>query len=165
MKVLVAYLSVSGNTKKVAEAIYKEIKGDKELKEMKEVTSLKGYDLCFIGFPIHAFGPAKEAKAFLEKNAAGKDMALFMTHATPEDKPLIQQWLERCKVAAPRANIVGLFHCQGELAQDVADMMLASKNEDLIAWAEQRDETLGQPDAARLKKARKFAKEIMGKYK
>ena len=165
MKVLIAYHSVSGNTKKVAEAIYKEIKTEKELKELKDVASLNGYDLCFIGFPIHAFGPANEAKAFLKQHTDGKDIALFMTHATPEEKPLIQQWLERCKVAAPRANIVGLFHCQGELAQDVADMMLASKNADLIAWAGQRDETLGQPDAGRLKKARKFAKEIMGKYK
>ena len=165
MKVLVAYHSISGNTKKVAEALYKEIKADKELKELKDVASLNGYDLCFIGFPIHAFGPANEAKAFLKQHTDGKDIALFMTHATPEEKPLIQQWLERCKVAAPRANIVGVFHCQGELAQDVADMMLASKNADLIAWAEQRDETLGLPDAARLKKARKFAKEIMGKYK
>jgi hypothetical protein len=30
--------------------------------------------------------------------------------------------------------------------------------------ASQRDETMGQPDAGKLKKARKFAKEIMGKY-
>ncbi len=165
MKVLVAYMSVSGNTKKVAEAIYKEIKADKELKELKDVASLNGYDLCFIGFPIHAFGPANEAKAFLEKNAAGKKIALFITHSAPEGAEPVSQWLESAKKAASGANIVGMFDCQGELAQNIADMMLGSKNADLIAKAEQRDQTLGQPDAGRLKKARKFAKEIMGKYK
>ena len=165
MKVLIAYHSVSGNTKKVAEAIYKEIRADKELKPLSDVKDLKGYDLSFIGFPIHAAGPANEAKAFLEKNVAGKDIALFITHAGQEDGPLIEKWLAACKMAASSANIVGFFHCRGELAQNVADMMLASKNADLITWAEHRSETLGQPDAGRLKKARKFAKEIMGKYK
>jgi hypothetical protein len=132
---------------------------------LKDVASLNGYDLCFIGFPIQAFGPANEAKAFLEKNAAGKNIALFVTHSAPEDGELVPQWLESCKKAASGANVVGLFHCQGELAQNIADMMLGSKNQQLIDWAEKRDTTLGQPDAGRLKKARKFAKEIMGKYK
>ena len=36
MKVLVAYHTVSGNTKKVAEVIFKEIKADKEIKPLSE---------------------------------------------------------------------------------------------------------------------------------
>ena len=166
MKVLIAYQSVSGNTRKVAEAIHKEIRADKELKPLSDVKDLKGYDLSFIGFPIHAYGPAKEAKDFLEKKVAGKDIALFITHSAPEEgEPKLEQWLAACKMAASGANIVGFFHCRGELAQNIADMMLGSKDADLIAKAERRHETLGQPDSGRLKKARKFAKDIMGKYK
>jgi len=165
MKVLVAYQSVSGNTRRVAEAIYKEIRADKELKPLSDVKDLKDYDLSFIGFPIQAYGPANEAKAFLEKKVAGKDIALFITHSAPEGEPQVQPWLAACKIAASSANIVGMFDCQGELAQNVADMMLGSKDPQLIAWAEQRNGTLGQPDGGRLKKARKFAKEIIGKYK
>ena len=165
MKVLVAYQSVSGNTRKVAEAIFKEIKADKELKELNAVKDLKGYDLSFIGFPIHAYGPANEAKDFIEKHVTGKDIALFITHASTEDEPQVQSWLATCKIAASSANILGLFHCRGELAQNVADMMIGSKDPQLAAWADRRKETLGQPDRGRLKKARKFAKEIMGKYK
>ena len=165
MKVLIAYHSVSGNTRKVAEAIYKEIRADKELKPLSDVKDIKGYDLSFIGFPIQGYGPSKEAKAFLEKKAAGKDVALFVTHSAPEDEPLVQSWLAACKIAASSANIVGVFDCQGELAQNVAELMLGSKDPQLIAWAERRQETLGQPDRGRLKKASKFAKEIMGKYK
>lgn len=165
MRVLVAYHSISGNTKKVAEAIFKEIKAEKEMKELREVKDLKGYDLSFIGFPIHAYGPSNDAKAFLEKKVGGKDIALFITHASPEDEPLVQNWIAASRIAASGANIVGLFHCRGELAQNVADMMLGSKDPDLITWAEHRPETLGQPDKARLKKASKFAKDLMGRYK
>jgi flavodoxin len=165
MKVLIAYQSVSGNTRKVAEAIYKEIRTDKEMKPLSDVKDLKGYDLSFIGFPIHAYGPANEAKAFLENKVAGKDIALFITHSAPEGEPQVQQWLAACKIAASGANIVGVFDCRGELAQNVADMMIGSKDPQLAAWADHRKETLGQPDRGRLKKARKFAKDIMGKYK
>jgi flavodoxin len=166
MKVLIAYHSISGNTRKVAEAIYKEIRADKELKPLSDVKDLKGYDLSFIGFPIQGYGPSKEAKEFLEKKVTGKDIALFVTHSAPEEgEPKLEQWLAACKIAASSANIVGVFDCQGELAQNVADMMLGSKDPQLTEWAGHRSETLGQPDRGRLKKARKFAKDIMGKYK
>jgi flavodoxin len=60
MKVLVAYMSRTGNTKKVAEAIYDAISQPKEIKRVEDVTSLEGYDLSFLGFPIHGFGPDKK---------------------------------------------------------------------------------------------------------
>ena len=106
MKVLVAYHSVSGSTRKVAEAIFKEIKAEKEMKELREVKDLKGYDLSFIGFPIHGYGPSNDAKTFLEKKVTGKDIALFITHSSPEDEPLVQNWLAACRIAASGANIV-----------------------------------------------------------
>ena len=48
MKVLVAYKSVTGNTKKVAEAIFNEIEGEKEIKNLKEIKGIEGYDLAFL---------------------------------------------------------------------------------------------------------------------
>ena len=165
MKVLIAYHTVSGNTQKVAEAIYKEIRADKEMMPLSEVRDLKGYDLSFIGFPIQAYGPAKEAREFLEKKVAGKDIALFITHSAPENEPQVQTWLAACKIAASSANIVGVFDCQGELAQNIKEMMLKSNDPQLVAWAERSRETLGQPDRNRLKKAARFAKDVMGRYK
>ena len=164
MKVIVAYMSQTGNTKKVAEAIFKEIKGKKEIKQMSEVSSLDDYDLAFIGFPIQGYGPAGEGKSFLEQHVKGKNIALFITHASPEDNPEVREWLERCQAAAAGANILGIFDCQGELSQAIADFMLNSGDPSLVADAKKRSTTVGQPDAARLKKARTFAKEIMKKY-
>ena len=164
MKVIVTYMSQTGNTRKVAEAIFEEIQTEKEIKALDEIDSLQGYDLSFIGFPIQIYGPAQPAKAFLEEHAAVKDIVLFVTHASPEDDKLLLQWLDACRAAAVGGNVVGLFHCRGELSEKVADMMKSSGDPDLVAWAEERPETLGQPDATRLERARAFARDIMKNY-
>jgi flavodoxin len=164
MRVLVTYMSQTGNTKKVAEAIFQELKGKKEIKPMSEVSSLDGYDLAFVGFPIQGYGPAGDAKSFLEQHSKKKNIVLFITHASPEDSPELKEWLGNCRTAAGAANLLGLFDCQGELSQVVADFMLNSGDPALAAWAKRRSETVGQPDAARLKKARTFAREIMKKH-
>ena len=164
MKVLVTYMSQTGNTKKVAEAIFQEIKGKKEIKPMSEVNSLNGYDLAFIGLPIQAYGPAAEGKSFLEQHSKGKNIALFITHASPEEQSELQEWLGKCKAAAVGANILGLFNCRGELSQAIADFMLNSGDPKLAEWAKERPQTLGQPDAARLNRARNFARVIMKKH-
>ncbi|UCC61121.1 MAG: flavodoxin [Dehalococcoidia bacterium] len=164
MKILVAYMSQTGNTKKVAEAIYREIQADKEIKALKELDGLEGHDLYFVGFPMHAFGPAHAAKVFLENHAAGKDIVLFITHASHEDSELIQEWLGNCRAAAVGGNVIDTFHCQGELSEQVAEMLKKSDDPQMVAWAEQRSETLGQPDAARLERARVFARDTMKQY-
>ncbi|MBS7250560.1 MAG: flavodoxin [Candidatus Freyarchaeota archaeon] len=175
MKVLVAYWTQTGNTKKIAEAIFGEIKGKKELKELDEVESLEGYDLAFIGFPINAFGPAAPAKKFLEKNVKGKNIALFVTHAAPDKKEdferygldfeEFQGWLERCKEPAAEANLVGFFDCQGELSEQIANFLKKQEDPKLRTFGEFRDKTLGQPDASRIERARIFAREILKKFK
>jgi hypothetical protein len=42
--------------------------------------------------------------------------------------------------------------------------MLNSGDPTLVEWGKKRSETVGQPDAARLKMARNFAREIMKKH-
>ncbi len=164
MKVLVAYMSQTGNTKKVAEAIFEEIHAETEIKELGELDRLEGHDLYFVGFPIHAFGPAHAAKDFLEKHAAGKDIVLFITHASHEEDELLQEWLGNCRAAAVGGNVIDLFHCRGELSEQIAAVLKESDDPWMVAWAEEYPETLGQPDAARLERARVFARDTMKKY-
>jgi flavodoxin len=163
MKVLVAYLSQTGKTKMVAQAIYDEIQGSKELKELKQVQDLEGYDLAFIGYPILQFGPPPDVAAFLEKKAAGKNIAIFITHSASEGLKELKEWLGNCLKPAAKANLKGVFNCQGELSQQIAEIMLKSGNEALVTWAKDRASTLGQPDAARLEKARIWAKDVVAK--
>jgi flavodoxin len=163
MKILVAYLSQSGQTKKVADAIFESIEGDKEIKPLSEVESLDGYDLSFIGFPIIAFGPAKEGKEFLEQKATGRKVALFITHAAPEDQEGVDAWLDKCKDAAADAELVGFFDCMGELAEAIADFLMKNEDPVMRSFGERRPETIGQPDESRLQLARDFAREVTGK--
>ena len=105
MTILVTYFSQTGNTKKVAEAIAAEIEGEKELLPMKQVESLEGYDLSFVGFPIQQFGAPPVATKFLGEKAAGKKVALFVTHASPSNHPLIGNLLDKCKEAASSSDL------------------------------------------------------------
>jgi flavodoxin len=131
MKVLVTYLSQTGNTKKVADAIFGEIKGDKEMKTLETTSDLNGYDLAFVGFPVWSSGPAEPAKKFLEAHAKGKKVALFVTHATPpvpQMREFLAGILANCKAAATQAQLVGFFDCQGVLSETVANMCTKSDN-------------------------------------
>lgn len=165
MKVLVAYLSLTGNTRKVAEAIYQGIQSDRELKPMDEVSGLDGYDLAFIGFPIHGIGqPAQEAGDFLKTHGKGKKVALFVTHSASEDSPYLPPWLENCRKAAQSTQLLGMFNCQGQIALEQVDLMLQDPDPRTLEILRLVvHSSLGKPDAASLAKAREFAVEMVGK--
>jgi len=163
MKVLVAYRSSTGNTKKVAEAIYDEIKQEKEIKSINDVESIENYDLVFLGFPIHNLGPDGKTVKFLKKHCVdNRQVALFITHASPEDHEDLPPMLDKFKQAAAGANIVDMFDCQGELAKAVKFLMSVHPSQKFRAWAKE-DDSPGKPDAARLEKARAFARDTMAK--
>jgi len=162
VKVLVAYTPRTGSTKKVAEAIYGAIPEPKEIRRIEDVTSLEDYDLSFLGFPMYASGPNRQAKTFLEANVEDKAIALFITHLAPEDAPSLQGWIQKFKDAAVGANIVGIFDCQAEASQLVKISALIHRDPQARASVRASQ---GQPDAARLERARAFANEIMNRLK
>jgi flavodoxin I len=161
-RVLVAYMTSTGNTRKVAEAIHGEIAAEKEIKPIGEVKDLGPYDLSFLGFPVHGYGPDKKAKALLEGLCKdGRKVALFVTHAAPEDEPEVSEYMAKFRQAAAGAELVGTFSCQGQLSKGVKFIMKISPNKKLRADAKS-DNSAGQPDTARLEKARAFARDMMG---
>lgn len=163
MKTLVTYVSNTGNTRKVAEAICDELPDEKEIKEISEVSSLEGYDLSFIGFPINANGPNPKAAEFLEKSTAGRKIAIFITHGAPDEHDDVEVWKEKCRRTAAGADIVGIFNCQGEVDPAVVDFLLKSDDPRLRSFGEQAPSTKGQPDESRLKRAREFVNHIVNK--
>ena len=83
MKTLVTYFSKTGNTRKVAEAIYQALdEGDKEIKPMQEVNSVSDYSLIFCGFPVHSHSVPVPAQNFLKKIPPESKAALFSTHGS-----------------------------------------------------------------------------------
>ena len=160
MKSAVVYYSATGSTKKIAEAIQSELGEGTPLATMDAHPSFDDRDVVFVGFPINAFGPPQVVKDFLAADAAGKCIALFITHASPDDNPAVQDWLKACKEAAAAADIVGIYHCQGQLAEPVKQYMLHSDDPHMVAWAE-GDDSQGKPDEAALARARAFARTIV----
>ncbi len=160
MKTLVTYFTQTGTTEKVARAIYEAIGGDKEIKELGEVESLDGFDLSFVGFPMHAGGPAQAGKDFLAARAQGKKVALFVLHASYDEGPGVAEAIEKCQEAAVGTELVGLFHCRGELSEQIAEFMMNSGREELVEWGSRRNETVGFPDEDCLERARDFARRI-----
>ena len=161
MKFIVAYLTKTGNTKKIAEAIYGEIVGEKEIKPIEAVESLDGYDVAFLGFPIHQMGPDKKTSKLLAKHCLkGRKVVLFITHAGPEGAPDLQPMLEKFRQAASEADLIDMFDCQGELAKTIKRIMSILPNAQFRLWAKQ-DNSQGQPDKARLDRARAFSRNVM----
>jgi flavodoxin len=164
MKVLVAYMTSTGNTKKIAEAIYGEITAEKEIRPIGEVQDIGTYDLTFLGFPTHGYGPDKKTKEFLARHCInGRKVALFVTHGAPENEPEVSEWMDKFKQAAAGAEIVGSFDCQGKLAKGVKFIMKISPKKEMRSQAK-RDNSEGQPDQTRLEKARFFAKETLSRF-
>lgn len=161
MRVLVAYMSKTGNTRKVAEAICEALDCEKEIMPIDRVVDLRGYDLTFLGFPMQRFGPDPKTVRYLQTHCLpGRDVALFVTHAAPEDEGQLPGWLTKFRDAASAAHIVGMFDCQGQLARGIKFIMSIVPNPELRSMA-RRDNSQGQPDAARLERARAFASAML----
>lgn len=158
-----AYISETGNTRKVAQAIYDEIPGEKDFMPVCDVPDSSVYDLIFMGFPMHQFGPDKKATMRMKQHCVpGRKVALFVTHAAPESEPELQGWLSKFKDAASGAEIIGFFDCQGQMSIPVKMVLRLSRDRKLREWAK-ADSSHGQPDEFRIKKAKEFAQEVLGK--
>jgi flavodoxin I len=163
MRVLVAYFSQTGNTRKVAEAIYGEIAAEKEIHEIGELQDLEGYDIVFYGFPIQAGNPAKDAGDFLRAQGDGKRIVIFVTHGAPEGAVRVGPWLDNIRGLVPGAGaeLVGLFDCQGEVSQAIVDFLLNNDDPELKRYGQETSEAKGLPDETRLQLARDFAREMI----
>ncbi|NHJ85563.1 MAG: flavodoxin [Asgard group archaeon] len=162
MKILVTYYSRSGNTKKIAEAIYNVIKNQKELLAIEQVKEVEQYDLLFIGTPIEKHGPVKSVVEFIRDKITDQQIAIFFTHAAAEHMEFVSMYRNKCIQLINNSNkLLGIFNCQGELSEEVADFMIQSENSQLQQFARMRQYTLNQPDAERLIKAQEFAKKIL----
>ena len=163
MKTAVVYHTASGNTQKVAAAIAAALEPAVTAVPLSDAPPLDDCDLVFFGMPIEQFGAPKPARAFLEQRCAGHRVALFVTHAAPEDAPELSPWLDNCRQAAAGTELVGLFNCQGQLAEPVRQAMLASGMPELVGFAEMANVAAGQPDESRLAAAAEFARDTAGR--
>ena len=161
MKALVTYYSETGNTEKVARAIYDTIHFEKELKTVQEVQNAKGFDIIFCGFPVIAHSVPGKAASFLKGLPDGQKVAFFSTHGSLRGGQLPKQAYEHAVGLASKAKVLGHFGCRGQVKQKVIDELI--KKIEHQAWAEEAQGAIGHPNEHDLADAEKFAAEMVAK--
>lgn len=182
MKTLVAYYTQTGNTQKIAQAIYAELTylgHDVAIKNVRRLKAeaLAGYDVLFLGSPCHSSDLAKPVKKLLDKMeaAAGMKLAGFVTHSayTPEGSEQHRQhyerWAGRCDdsfEAACKAkglHWIGYFSCQGAPSKLIEIFIRRAVIKDANEWPGYIAETRKHPNTDDEAKARAFAREAAGR--
>lgn len=158
MKTLVTYFSLTGNTQKIAEAIYETLKHDKEIEKIDECSDLDEYTLVFVGFPVHSHSVPFKVEAFLKNIPQGKKIALFSTHGSLTGSQLSREALENAVVLAPKAKVLGSFSCRGKISSEDLEVLMRSPEH--AAWTEMAVSARNHPDQNDLDDARAFARWI-----
>ena len=182
MKILVAYFSETGNTKKIAEAIGEEATAsghEVALKAVGEVneSQMANYDVIFVGSTCHSSDLAAPVKQFLSRvpKAAKFKLAGFVTHSTvmPEggtwQKEMYERWAGRCPATFDAAakekgiELLGFFHCQGAPSAPIEAFIRSTIISDEKQWAEYIEDARKHPTADDIEAAREFARSTLAK--
>ena len=167
MKVMVIYFSQTGNTEKIASAIYGEVSMSNEtvINKLDDVDpdSLNGYDQVFFGSPIHAGTIAKGIQDFLKKlpRLPGMRLAGFITHAaTAYPKQALDQmtqpFVEICR--DKDMEYLGCFNCQGYLADFMHEAVQKMQDSSDEEWQEKVKRMTGHPNTGDEADAKAFAR-------
>ncbi len=161
MKVLVTYFSKTGNTEKVAKAIYDAVATNRELLPLGKVDNISDCSVIFIGFPVHAHSVPAEVEAFLKKLPAGQRVAFFSTHGSLRGGQLPKQALEHAVSLNPAVQVLGAFGCRGKVSAHIIEGLMARPEHQ--SWAEEARTADAHPDANDLADAAAFVDEILKK--
>ena len=179
LKVLIAYYSETGNTEKIAKAIYDEASREHEahLKRIKDISAetLNDYDLVFLGSACHSSDLAAPVKRLLKEIPESPKFKLagFFTHSvwTPEQnehgKAHFDKWASKCIESfesiskEKRIDFKGYFNCQGSpnpgIQTFIRNEVISSDNE----WRTYIQEAKKHPTQEDCEKASSFARKII----
>lgn len=157
-KTLVAYFSQTGNTKKIAEAIFEALEGEKAIQPIDEIQSLGAYNLIFIGFPVHSHSVPLKIQNFIKNIPENKKIAFFSTHGSLTGSRLSREALEHAVTLAAKARILGTFSCRGKVSLKALEAF--KKSPEHAAWADMAVSAATHPDEGDLEDARSFSKWI-----
>ncbi|MFC2165735.1 flavodoxin family protein [Acidobacteriota bacterium] len=162
LKTLVTFESLTGNTKKIAEAIFEAVEGEKALIPLAEGPSLDEFSLVFIGFPVHSHSVPYKVETFLKNIPAGKKVAFFCTHGTLTGSRLSREALEYAVTLTTKARVLGTFTCRGKVSLEALEVL--SKSPEHSAWTDMAASARSHPDESDLKDAQAFAQWILTLY-
>ncbi len=161
MKALVAFYSESGNTEKLAKAIYNGINvSGKEIMPISEANA-KDHDVIFVGFPVQASSVPAKVEKFIKRLPEGKKVAYFVTHGSLRGGQLAISALYYAFSLALNVTVLGTFGCRGQVKPSLIDVLL--ENPEHKAWAMEAQSAVGHPDNADLEDGKEFANLMIAK--
>ncbi|MHC1749303.1 MAG: flavodoxin family protein BilS [Cellulosilyticaceae bacterium] len=166
MKYLVLYASLTGNTEKVAQAIYEALPEEKVIKKIGSEVNINEYDLIFLGYWADKGTCDPKTKAIFEA-IHNKKIALFATMGASEHGDYGKNISNHVADILPKDNtIIGTFICQGKLAKELKPRYEAlleknPKDEDVIKQLDNFEQSQSHPDEKDLEDAKTFAKSML----
>lgn len=122
MKILLTYSSLTGNTKKVAEAIFDVMPEGTQICPIEQAPSPDEYDFIIVGFWVDRENPDKKAQEYM-KQIQGKKVALFGTLGASPDSEHAYRTIENAKKLVQGNIIVGEFMCTGKIDPRITERL------------------------------------------
>ena len=182
MKMLIAHYSETGNTAKVAGAIYEGLstKGHEvDLLEVSEIEpdTLIAYDLVFLGSACHDADLVRPVKHILERipESPAFKLAGFATHAsyTPDggtrEQEVHEKWASGCSRSFRRVSeekgidFLGYHGCQGAPSPPIEQFIHSTIVTGEDEWEEYIQKVRKHPDEDDLRGAREFGLEVLAR--
>jgi flavodoxin len=145
MKSLVVYSSQTGNTRKLAEAVFEMLPDDKTLYPVDEAPDPSDYGLIAVGFWLMGGKPDPKSSEYLGK-IGKKPLFLFATHGAGAGSDHAINGMEVAKSMAPESDIRGTYSCQGEVNPKV--LKKASQKPEPPVWLADAPDADGHPNDA-----------------
>jgi len=163
MKVLVTFFSETGNTEKLARAIYEGTgRVDKTIAPIDEAGDVAGYDVVFCGFPVQSSSIPGKVQPFLKSIPEGKNLAIFATHGSLRGGQLAVTAFDYAMTLANKAKILGTFGCRGKVKSSLIEALM--KNPEHKAWAkEAQSSAVNHPDVGDIEDGKDFAQKMLSK--
>lgn len=180
MKILVAYFSETGNTRRIAEAIGEEATAgghDVHIKTVAGISAsqLDKYDVVFLGSTCHSSDLAAPVKKVLKSMPEGSRFKLagFVTHSTfmPEagalQKKMYERWAGKCPATfetlskKKRIDFLSFFHCQGAPSPQIEAFIRGKVIPDEKQWDEYIADARKHPTAEDIEAAKEFARNLL----
>lgn len=170
MKTQILYTSRTGNTEKVAKAIFEAVPGkSKDIARLDAATGYDMGDIYFIGFWTDRGTASMEVLDYLG-SLQGKKIALFGTCGMGGNPEYFKKIEESIRVFIEDDNeYLGAFLCQGKMPISVREKYVKMKNQDnekqVNAMLNNFDRAMLHPDEDDLKNAKCFVAEIYDRLK
>jgi len=144
MKQSVVYSSQGGNTKKLAEAAFLRLSGDKDIFPVAQAPDPGDYDVAVIAFWFMGGQPDADSQEYLKKCSGTTKVFLLGCHGAAPGSDHAKMGMNKAMELASGAKIIGWYDCQGEVPQQVLEN--AANQSPQPAWLQEAYSAKGHPN-------------------